>query len=182
MFNQRGCVCPQVVYVEEGGDLTPLDFAERLAAALAEVETRLPSGALDADEAAVLQQLRGHAELQAATGSGSVHHGGAEASWTVVYEPVAMPGPGCVARSIRIRPLRDAEDLGGELAGLQSHLQTIGVAGLAGRLGNLAPAWGRLGASRIVPFSRVPFPPPWWLHDGRGPLRDLVRWIEVEEV
>jgi len=178
MFNQRGCVCPQVVYVEEGGDLTPQEFAERLAVALSAIEARLPGGALDVEEAAALQQLRGHAELQAATGSGTVYHGGAEASWTVVYEPAAMPGPGCVARSVRVRPLRDAEDLGDELAGLQAHLQTIGVAGLTGRLGDLAPAWGRLGASRIVPFSRVPFPP----HDGRGPLRDLVRWIEVEEV
>ncbi len=181
IFDQRGCVCPQIVYVEEGGELTPHDFAERLAAAFAEIERRLPGGPLEAEESAALQQFRGNAELHAATGSGQVYHGGAQASWTVVYESAAVPGPTCLARSIRVRPIRDAEELSGQLAPLQSHLQTIGVAGLADRLGEVAPAWGRLGASRIVPFSRVPFPPPWWLHDGRGPLRELIRWVEVEE-
>ena len=181
MFDQRGCVCPQVVYVEEGGDFTPHDFSERLAVALAGLEVDLPGGPLDVAEAAAVHQLRGNAELHAATGSGQVFHGGEQASWTVVYEPTAKSGPAGLARSIRVRPLRDAGDLRNQFGELGGHLQTIGVAGLAGRLGELAPAWGRLGASRITPFNRVPFPPPWWLHDGRHPLRDLVRWVESEE-
>jgi hypothetical protein len=44
---------------------------------------------------------------------------------------------------------------------------------IAGRL-------GLVGASRVVPFESVAFPPPWWHHDGRGPLLDLVRWVDVE--
>jgi len=181
MFDQRGCVCPHVLYVEEGGDVASADFAQHLAVAFGELETRLPGGDLDAVDAASLQQLRGNAELHAATGSGRVYTGGGEASWTVLYEPTPMPGPACLARSIRVRPLRDVDEVAGELASIGEQLQTIGVAGLGDRIRELAPGWGRLGASRIVPFRGVPFPPPWWLHDGGGPLRELVRWVEVEE-
>lgn len=180
MFDQRGCVCPQVVYVEERGEITPADFAERLATALAEVELRLPCGRADVEDAAALHQLRGNAELHAAAGRGVVYHGGDEASWTVVYESEPMPGPACLLRSVRVKPLGDAEELAEELGPVGPHLQTIVVAGLGDRARDLAITWGRLGASRIVPFRDASFPPPWWLHDGRGPLQDLVRWVEVE--
>ena len=38
----------------------------------------------------------------------------------------------------------------------------------------------RLGVSRIAPMEKVPWPPSWWHHDGSGPLRDLVRWTDLE--
>ena len=41
-------------------------------------------------------------------------------------------------------------------------------------------ALGAVGASRVAPFAAVPFPRPWWHHDGGGPLRDLVRWVDLE--
>ena len=40
----------------------------------------------------------------------------------------------------------------------------------------------RLGASRVVPISQIPWPRPWWHHDGSGPLLDLVRWTDLEGV
>jgi hypothetical protein len=81
---------------------------------------------------------------------------------------------------VRVRPVSDMRLAAAELEALGPHLQTIGHAGLDGRLESVAAALARLGASRIVPLARMSFPPPWWLHDGRGPLRDLVRWSEVE--
>jgi len=179
-FDQRGCVSPQVIYVEEGGPRSPRAFAGMLASALGELETRLPGGTLDLEEAAALHQARGTAELMAAAGPTEVIHGG-DASWTVVFE--AEPGPiaACVGRVVRVRPLADAEGLPGLLEPLGEHLQTVGVAGLGDRLEGLARAMGVVGASRVAPFSSVPFPPPWWHHDGRGPLVDLVRWVDLEE-
>ncbi|MDA0327685.1 MAG: hypothetical protein O2958_01540 [Gemmatimonadetes bacterium] len=180
MFDQRGCVCPQVIYVERSGATEPVGFAEVLAEALAELETRLPSGPLSPEEGAVLQQMRGNAELMAATGRATVFHGGDEASWSVISETDALPGASCLGRSVRVRPLRDATDLAGELGRLQGHLQTVAYAGLGERLSALAADWARMGVSRVAPFWDVSFPPPWWLHDGRGPLQELVRWVEID--
>jgi hypothetical protein len=181
MFDQRGCVCPGTVFVEEGGERGSGHLAEAIAAALAEAEVRLPAGRLDDQEVARLQQFRGMAELGAATGEARLFDGGEDATWTVVHEPEPGPAPGCLGRTVRIRSITDASELGRLLVPAALHLQTIGVAGFGERLHGLAEEWGRLGASRVVPLREMSFPPPWWYHDGRGPLQDLVRWVEVDE-
>ena len=179
-FDGRGCVSPQIVYVEEGAKGGARAFAERVAVALGVLERELPGGVPDPSEASALQQLRGTAELLAAAGGGvEVHHGG-DARWTVLLEDgdrVEGRGGG---RLIRVRPLQRLDQIVSELAPFSGHLQTVGVAGLGQRLEGLARTLAELGVSRVVPFRSVPFPPPWWHHDGGGPLRDVVRWVDLE--
>jgi hypothetical protein len=179
MYDQRGCVSPQVVYVEEGGACSARDFAERLARAMEAAEDRWPGVALDVAEASRLQQARGTAEMMAAEHGGSVHHGKAS-PWTVTWEPRAFPSMPVAGRFVRVRPIRDASELPSALGNLATHLQTVGFAGLGDRVEALATELGRVGASRVAPFSTLPFPRPWWHHDGRGPLLDLVRWVDLE--
>ena len=190
MFEQRGCVCPHVVYVEDPADsgtglgVSAEKFAELLARSLRTLEEVLPAVPLEVDEGGSLQQLRGAAEMHAASGEGSLHHGGAQSSWTVIGESSTQPGqpgPPTAYRGVRVRRMADIGELGRAFGPHASHLQTIGHAGLGDRLESVALMLGRLGASRIVPIQDMSFPPPWWLHDGRGPLRDLVRWTEIED-
>lgn len=179
-FDQRGCVSPQVVYVEESEGIGAERFAEALAAALTSLEVRLPGGALDVTEASTLQQIRGTGELMAASGGGAVHHGGAGATWTVIVERDHAPIAAAAGRVVRLRPVSGASELPERLEPMAEHVQTLGVVGFGDRLDALAAACGTVGVSRVVPFDSVPFPPPWWHHDGRGPLTDLVRWAELE--
>lgn len=179
-FDQRGCVSPQVVYVEERGPVEPAAFARELAGAMAVLEDHLPGGVLDAAEASARHQARGAAELMAATGSGvEVHHGG-EAGWTVIYDPAPAFAPSCVGRVIRVKPVDDIARIPALVAPFSAHLQSVGVAGCAGRLGGIAEELARLGVSRIGGFDTMPFPPPDWHHDGQGPLRALVRWVDLD--
>ena len=179
VFDQRGCVSPQVVFVEEGGEMSPAAFADALAVSFEALEDDLPGGALDAAEASTLQQLRGTAEMMGAAGSGVECTHGGTASWTVIFDPDAQLASACVGRVVRVRPILSAQDLPAVLEPVAAHLQTVGVAGLGQNLDGLAERLGRLGASRVVPFAQVPFPPAWWHHDGGGPLRDLVRYIDL---
>ena len=179
LFDQRGCVSPQLIYVEEGGESSPEGFAEALAGALRALEVALPTGSLDPAEASALHQARGTAELTARPGEGRIFHGG-RAAWTVLFEARPLSLPPLAGRFARVRPLASLDRLPKLLDPLSSHLQTVGYAGLGGRLDSLAGALGRAGASRIVPFRSVAFPPPWWHHDGGGPLTDLVRWVDLE--
>jgi hypothetical protein len=159
-FDQRGCVS--------------------LANALATVETHLPGGRLDPVEASELHQVRGAAELMAATGSGmEVRHGG-DASWTVILDPESSFAPSCVGRVVRVTAVDDILRVPAIVEALGHHLQTVGVAGAGGRVEALGEAFGRVGATRVTPFADVPFPAPWWHHDGTGPLRALVRWVDLE--
>ena len=84
-----------------------------------------------------------------------------------------------LSRTVQVVPLTDLEQLPDLLARMGSHLQTVGTAGLGDREQVLASRLGRAGVSRVVPFSEVPFPPPWWHHDGGNPLGDLVRWVDL---
>lgn len=179
-FDRRGCVSPQIVFVEDalGGSEASVAFGEALAEQLGRLEDHLPSGRLEPGEASELQQLRGTGELMAAEGSVRVIHGGA-APWTVIIEWGGASLGGCGGRTVGVRPFGDLEELRRQLEPLGPRLQTVGVAGLGGRAEEVARLLGRLGASRVVPFEAVPFPPPWWHHDGRGPLLDLIRWVDL---
>lgn len=179
-FDQRGCVSPQVVYVEEGGEVAPPEFAREVAGALEALENLLPGGSLDPMEASALQQLRGTAELVAASGVGvEVHHGGAR-SWTVIYDPAPAFAPTCAGRVVRVKPVADVARVPALVAPFGRHLQTAAVAGCGGRTERVAEALAAVGVSRITGFDAVPFPPAWWHHDGQGALTPLVRWVDLE--
>jgi hypothetical protein len=179
-FDQRGCVSPRVVYVVEGGETDARGFAALLAEALASLEGRLPGGVLDGQEASTLYQLRGTTELLAASGSGvEIRHGGA-ASWTVISDPSPDFTPSCVGRVVRVKPVPHAARVAELVAPYSAHLQTVGVAGLGGETEAVAEALARVGVTRVTAFSEVPFPPPWWHHDGVGPLGALVRWVDLD--
>jgi hypothetical protein len=185
-FDQRGCVSTRVLWVEAGLPVTPAEFAEGLAGALSEVEATLPSGDLDTLERSAVQQLRGTVEILAAAGDAeaadapTLRHG-IDAPWTVVYDPSGAVETRCVGRVVVVRPFRDLDDLWESVRPMAPHLQTVGVSGLGDRLEEVAAVLGCLGVSRVAPFAAVPFPPPWWHHDGRGPLTDLVRWVDLEQ-
>lgn len=180
LFDQRGCVSPHVLYVEDGGEMGPAEWASLLAAALKDLEEVLPSGRLTDGEGAVLQQLRGIAELEEGAGRGAVHHGGPSAPWTVFFTPGGRLEPSCLNRTVRVIPVGDLAEALVAMEGWSSYLQTVGVAGLENREAVIAEALARLGASRVTSLGAVPWPPPWWHHDGEGPLRALVRWTDRE--
>lgn len=181
LFDQRGCVSPQAVYVERGGGEGSRAFARRLAGALEELEEALPGGSLDAAEGSALHQLRGTVELLAASGREGLeaHHGGG-ASWTVVHDPDPAFDPSCVGRVVRVKPVADLAEVPGLLAPWGRHLQTVALEGAGDRDGAVSEALARVGVSRMAPLAGAAFPPPWWHHDGLGALEPLVRRVDRE--
>jgi hypothetical protein len=181
LFDQRGCVSPQVVWVEVGGEASPAEFAEAVADALRTMEGDLPGGDLGDDEAALLQQRRVTAELLAASGDDVRVWTGDGSHWTVVFESGSDGPGGGPGRFIRIRPIEDARELDNVLAPMGPHLQTVAVAGLGDRIEPIAESLARVGVVRIAALENASWPPPWWHHDGEGPLQALVRWVDLEE-
>lgn len=181
-FDQQGCVSPHLFYAEQGGEVSPAEWAELLAAALRRLEAELPRGALSPGEASSIRQLRGEAEFAAISGQGVEVHASAEGTaWTVIYDPDPCFTASCLNRVVRVKPVPELDQLLDQVRSLAPVLQTVGAAGPARRLSPLAEALGRLGASRIAPLGSMAWPPPEWHHDGRPPLRELVRWCDWEE-
>lgn len=176
-FDQQGCVSPHVFYAEEGGEVSPREWAAMLAREMEAVERDLPRGPLAAAESSAIRQLRAHAEF---SGGVDLHASAEGTAWTVMFEPDPAFEASCLNRVVRVKPVRDAAEIPALVAGYAALLQTVGVSASPERARELALAFGRLGASRIAPLGAMAWPPPAWHHDGHPPLGDLVRWCDLE--
>lgn len=178
LFDGRGCVSPQLVFVE-GSPREVWEWARVLAGAMEEEAQRLPPGALEVAEAARLQQLRSLAELEGAAGDGGVM-AGSGTSWTVLVGDTDPLEGVCPGRVLRLVPVPGLEGVPERLRPLAGHLQSAALEVADGRRMALAGALAVAGVSRLTSLEGMAWPPPWWHHDGQGPLRVLVRWAEVE--
>jgi hypothetical protein len=180
-FDQQGCVSPHLFYVEEGGELSPGEWARLLAAEMARVETELPRGTLSPREASAIRQLRGEAEFAQLAETGVELHASPEGTaWTVIFDPDPAFQASCLNRVVRVKPVSRIENVPLLVASMGRFLQTVGVAAGEARRFWLASQLGRSGASRVTPIASMAWPPPTWHHDGRPALLDLVRWCDIE--
>ncbi|MBI4544060.1 MAG: acyl-CoA reductase [Gemmatimonadetes bacterium] len=180
-FDQQGCVSPHLLYVEQGGQHSPEQFAARLALELGTLERELPRGRLSAAEAAQIHEIRATAEFRALAGQDIRIEASPGTEYTVLYEADPNFAPSCLNRLVRVKPVAAAEEVVPLVRPYAAFLQTVGVAGLEPQQRQaLAEQLGRLGASRVTGLAQMPWPPPEWHHDGHEPLRELVRWIDLE--
>ncbi len=179
-FDQHGCVSLHALWVEGPLDDEARAFARDLAGALGALERELPRGAISAGEASIIHQSRGIAEMRGHAGEGVQVFAGEGTSWTVVYDPEPVFRASCLNRFIYVHPIEQLEDAVDLLAPMATRLQSVALACTDERHPGIAHALARVGATRITTFDRLPWPPMEWHHDGRGPLRELLRWVDLE--
>ena len=181
LFDQQGCLSPQLIYVEEGGAVSPQLFATLVAEALAQWEHSLPRGHVPQDVSVAIRRARDEAEWQALAGKEvalyTSRHG---TTWTVIYDtdPTFVSSP--LYRTIRVKPLSSMLQLHELLTPWQPYLEAVGVAPHAPRNPQLADVLGQAGVSRICPIGTMQTPPLSWRHGGRPRIADMVRWVEIE--
>lgn len=182
MFDQRGCVSPHAIFAEEGGTVTPGEWATLLASAMEDLEMEIPTGRLTAEAASAVHQTRGSAELREASGSGVRVMRSDTGFWTVIFEEGLRFTPSCLNRVVSVVPTPDLEDVAASLIEVGSYLQTVAVEAEEDRRESLAESLANAGATRVTSFGKAPWPPPWWHHDGASVFSGLIRWIDFEDV
>ncbi len=180
LFEQRGCVSPHVIWVEEGGTVTPSRWCELLAEGMDALAGELPPEPPSSEEASEIQQFRALTEMRVAGGDGGRLFAGEGLSWTLAFETDPVFAPSCLGRTVRVKPVAELDQVPGLLAPVAPWLQTVALEGAGEREAPLTEMLARTGATRISTFWEQPFPPAWWRHDGRGPLEVLVRWVVQE--
>lgn len=181
LFDQQGCLSPQLIYVEAGGDPSPKEFAALLAQELAYWQQTLPRGAIPPDASAAIRRVRDEAEWQALSGKEvALFASGNGTEWTVIYEADPTFAPSPLYRTIRVKPFTTFTQLSTVLTPWRSYLEAAGVAMNHEHLPAAAEVLGRAGVSRICPIGKLQTPPLSWRHGGRPRIADLVRWMEVE--
>jgi hypothetical protein len=180
-WNQRGCLSPHVIYVEDVGGGTGEDFANLLAGKLEALEKTQPRGALNAGDAAAIASRRAFYEVRAAHSPETRIWASRESTaWTVILENDPFFQISCQNRFIYVKVVRElAEALQGAEP-VREKISTVGLACDPAQTPELARRLARWGAKRICPLGQMQHPPLGWRHDGRPPLGDLVTWIDWE--
>jgi hypothetical protein len=182
LYDQQGCLSPQLIYVEAGGKISPREFTGLLAEALAEWEHTLPRGNISQEASVTIRQVRDQAEWQALAGKDvALHTSPNGTAWTAIYDADPTFAPSPLYRTIRVKPLVSLMKIHELLTPWRPHLEAVGVADDATCHDQLAELLGQVGASRICPIGAMQTPPLSWRHGGRPRIADLVRWVEVEE-
>ena len=180
LFDQQGCVSPQLAYVV-GRHEEARAFAAAVAVALQRAGERLPRGRIDAAEAIAIHEMRTRAEFAAIGGSDVHMWAGERLAHTVIYSGDPAFEGSCLNRTILVKPVDSVEHVARLVAPFAHYLQTAGVAGFEqAELERLASLLAQSGVTRVTPLSNMAWPPVTWHHDGRGPLRELVRWVDLE--
>ena len=183
LFDQQGCLSPQLVYAEENGSVSPQEFAALLATALEHWQNILPRGQISLAVSTELRRVRDEAEWRALAGKETVVHASPQGTeWTVIYEADPTFAHSPLYRTVRVKPLASLDHLGALLVPWQPYLEAVGtiVPTEQHRRQTLLDIFGRSGVSRICPIGTMQTPPLNWRHGGRPRIADLIHWAGVE--
>jgi hypothetical protein len=176
VFDQQGCLSPQVFYVREDQAGFARAYAEKLAAAMDNFNHTHPRGPISVAEKAEIANLRAAYRFRA-TGDLRVAlwEGGGNLDWTVIYEEDPWFTASPLNRVVFVKPLPD--DLASAMGPASAH---VGAAGLWPCTAELAERFAGLGPSRFCPIGRMQNPPWTWHNGGVARLASLVKWVDLE--
>jgi acyl-CoA reductase-like NAD-dependent aldehyde dehydrogenase len=176
LWDQQGCLSPQLCFVEGGGAIDVDGFADALAVALAQVATELPPRRLGFDEQAAIGAFRQEAEWNPGSPADrllAAH----DTAWTVSVEHRATFRPTCLNRCIRVIAIDDAAALPSLLEPHRSHLECAGLATGSGRHDALEAMLHASGVHRVCAVGSMQLPDLSWRQGGGPRVRD---WLEPD--
>jgi hypothetical protein len=182
-WDQQGCFSPQEIFVENGGEVDPLKFAELLSEEMETTSRALPKGT----NSGKMQVLDGYHQYfkKEMMGEPVKIFSSATHQWLVIYDGTTTrfePSP--LFRVIRVKPVDDIMEIPKLVMPIGNFLQTVGVAIPNKRLIPFADAIGEVGATNIRTISSMTLQKPWEPWDGRFPLHELfehdnIRWVSI---
>jgi hypothetical protein len=170
VFDQYACASPHTIFIEEGADLSPKEFCERLAINMEKTSIRIPKNPVDGGTIGNIQSKRMKYEFTADVWSSS------GTTWTVLLDADWQSGLAepTYSRVITVRSIPNIMD--SEFFSNRD-IQTISLGLNNERKIEYADIASRLGASRFPDIGRMThFDTPW---DGLNMLQRLVRYVSI---
>ncbi|HUR47381.1 MAG TPA: acyl-CoA reductase [Candidatus Saccharimonadales bacterium] len=180
-WNQLGCLSPHVFYVESGGAVNAVRFAELLSEELARREEAFPRGPIPPEHAAVITSRRAFYRVRADSSEETrLWHSPENTDWTVVCEADPRFQLSCLNRFIYVKAVSDLTETLQNAEQVRGKVSTVGLEAQSDRAEQLALTLARWGVTRVCPLGQMQNPPITWRRDGRPPLADLVTWTNWE--
>jgi hypothetical protein len=178
IWDQKGCLSPQMCYVE--GDFeSAVAFAEMLVSPLRELAQRLPPGDATMEEQLAVRRFRQDAVWNGIASAKSVVLGSeGSLDWTVVVDRDATLRPTPLHRSLRVVPFAGDDSLVSALAPSRRFLEAAGIAATEERAGELGALLTRSGVSRVCGVGEMQRPPLSWRQGGRPRVGDWLKWSD----
>ncbi|HSU56179.1 MAG TPA: acyl-CoA reductase [Candidatus Dormibacteraeota bacterium] len=180
-WDQLGSLSPHLIYVENGGIMSPVQFSELLAEELERREKTQPRGELPPEVSAAIASRRSFYEIRATHSDETrLWQSPKSTAWTVVYEAEPRFQLSCLNRFVYVKGVKDLTEALQSADSVKGNVSSVGLAASPERAPTLANQLARWGASRICPLGQMQNPPLAWRRDGRSPLGELVLWTDFE--
>ncbi len=181
-YEQQGCYSPHVFYVEQGGKVTPQEFANYLASELAALHNTVPRHDLSLEEGVSVARWRQAREFATQGGGESAVLSDVASPWCVYFSGVPLVlVPSALNRTVSVVAVPALDDVVALVEPQRRWLQTAGLAASPEELFRLSTLLGRAGVTRICAIGAMASPEAGWHHDGRFSLLDLVQMVEIEQ-
>lgn len=175
LWDQRGCLSPQLCFVEGDRDAAA-SFAARVGDQLAALAVSLPPAQQSLGDRLAIRRLRDESEWVTFDGERALlFAAGDEAAGTVVVEPTPAVRPSPLGRSLRVMPIPSWTALGEILRPHRAILESAGLATEPERWPPLAAALEACGVHLVSPLGAMQRPPLGWRQGGRARLGS---WFE----
>lgn len=179
LWDQHGCLSPQLCYVEGGVGVTLEEFARLLGDALDHFAQELPPRALSLEEKAAVLRFRQASEWQE---THTLLASSDSTAWTISVEPNAAFVPSCLNRCIRLKLVDSLTDLATALAPHRRHLEAAGLAVGPERMDDVTAMLAAAGVHRICPVGTMQTPTLAWRQSGRPRVAEWVDWVGIENL
>lgn len=175
LFEQRGCLSPHHVFVEDGDGSRALEFAARIAEAIEGLARELaPPKWLRLGDAAAVRRVRESARWRGLGGQRVQLWEGSGLGWTVIYDRdaafTASPG----FRALYVSPFSELADLERRLEPVRGRVEAFAIAGRPRADAEIRALLRESGASYISSPGAMQSPPIDWAHGDGAFLRSFV--------
>jgi len=176
MYDQKACFSPQRIYVEQGGEVSPEEFAYALSNEMDKLGKALPVGQLTDYAKGRINERKRTYQLQKALGNAEFFN--PEGGFVVFDRKQALETP-ITYRTVQVMPVEDLSEVPVLIKPFEGHIQAVGIEADDKRFREYSDVFSRIGeTSRITtPGNMYRFPLAMH-HDGRGNYADLVRWVD----
>ncbi len=166
LYDQQGCLSPQLIVVEESDPAATDRFTEALASELARLDALWPRAPLELAESTAVWRLLEEQRWRAQEGHALRILVGPDDRFGVVCNRTGTPVPSPLFRHLVVVPVRTLADAAPLLAPMTGRVEAVGYAGHAHRLAEVTALAHQCGAHRVCALERLQEPPFSWRQSG----------------
>ncbi len=170
LFDQQGCLSPQILIAVGDEPGRSERFAAALAGELGRLAVTLPAAPLALPESAAVARFLDRQRWRAQEGAPVRVFADAEGRFSVVVDRSGTLPPSPLHRHLVVVPVASLAAIEGVLAPLRGLIEAIGYAGDERRTDTVAALAAACGAHRVCPLARMQAPPFAWRQSGHARL------------